>query len=130
MAERERIARDLHDTLLQGFQGLVLRLQAVANRLPAAREARSRLESALERADAVLIEVRDKVQHLRTVPAGAGDRFGLIGMRDRASRIGGTLAIGAGLTDGTSVVVSVPAKAAYVANDRQWWQFWNRRPSL
>ena len=27
--ERTRLARDLHDTLLQGFQGLMLRLQAL-----------------------------------------------------------------------------------------------------
>src|SRR6202012_1964 len=31
LGERERIARDLHDTLLQGFQGLLLRIQGVAN---------------------------------------------------------------------------------------------------
>ena len=34
MEERERIARELHDTLLQGFQGLVLRFQAVLKVLP------------------------------------------------------------------------------------------------
>ena len=28
VGERTRLARDLHDTLLQGFQGLMLRLQA------------------------------------------------------------------------------------------------------
>jgi signal transduction histidine kinase len=30
--ERERIARELHDTLLQGFSGLALRFQAVLKR--------------------------------------------------------------------------------------------------
>jgi hypothetical protein len=35
MAERERIARELHDTLLQGIQGLMLRLQSVADQIPA-----------------------------------------------------------------------------------------------
>jgi Y_Y_Y domain/Histidine kinase len=34
LEERERIARELHDTLLQGFQGLMLRFQAVAKRIP------------------------------------------------------------------------------------------------
>ena len=34
LEERERIARELHDTLLQGFQGLVLRFQAVMKILP------------------------------------------------------------------------------------------------
>ena len=32
--ERTRIARDLHDTLLQSFHGLMLRFQAVQNMLP------------------------------------------------------------------------------------------------
>ena len=34
MSERERIARELHDTLLQGFQGLILRFHAVARQMP------------------------------------------------------------------------------------------------
>ena len=34
MGERERIARELHDTLLQSVQGLVLRFQSVAHRMP------------------------------------------------------------------------------------------------
>ena len=34
VSERMRLARDLHDTLLQGFQGLMLSLQAVSDLLP------------------------------------------------------------------------------------------------
>ena len=34
LAERERIARELHDTLLQSTQGLILRFQAADNRIP------------------------------------------------------------------------------------------------
>ncbi len=34
MNERNRIARELHDSLLQGFQGLMFRLQAVRDLLP------------------------------------------------------------------------------------------------
>jgi signal transduction histidine kinase/ligand-binding sensor domain-containing protein len=70
LAERERIARELHDTLLQGVEGLVLRFQAVANRMPKREPARELLERALERADQVLDEGRDRVMNLR---AGAGD---------------------------------------------------------
>jgi len=65
IAERERIARELHDTLLQGFQGLMLRFQSVANVLPAGGEARAKLDDALERADATLVEGRERVRELR-----------------------------------------------------------------
>lgn len=66
VAERERIARELHDTLLQGFQGLILRLQAVAEGVKAEpQRAYSLIEGALERADAVLVEGRDRVMDLR-----------------------------------------------------------------
>jgi signal transduction histidine kinase/ligand-binding sensor domain-containing protein len=63
--ERERIARDLHDTLLQGFQGLVLRFQSIANGLPETHEARGLLDDALDSADDVLEEGRSSVALLR-----------------------------------------------------------------
>ncbi|MFC5741314.1 sensor histidine kinase [Dyella tabacisoli] len=65
-AERERIARELHDTLLQAVQGLVLRFQAVAERIPARDPIRLMIDKALDRADDVLIEGRDRVRDLRT----------------------------------------------------------------
>jgi len=68
LAERERIARELHDTLLQGIQGLVLRFQAAANRIPQQEPARALMERALERADDVLREGRDRVKDLRSSP--------------------------------------------------------------
>jgi signal transduction histidine kinase/ligand-binding sensor domain-containing protein len=64
--ERERIARDLHDTLLQGLQGLMLSFQAVANRLTANSALRGTLDQALDRAEAVIVEGRDKVRDLRS----------------------------------------------------------------
>lgn len=66
--ERERIARELHDTLLQGVQGLVLRFQAAADMLPADTPARAHMEQALLRADGVLVEGRDRVRELRCGP--------------------------------------------------------------
>jgi signal transduction histidine kinase len=63
--ERERIARELHDTLLQGFQGLVLRFQSVANRMPPDSELRPSLDQALEQAENVLTEGRNRVSDLR-----------------------------------------------------------------
>ena len=63
--ERERIARELHDTLLQGIQGLVLRFQAIANRIPTDDPLRSAMEKALDRADEAIAEGRDRVRDLR-----------------------------------------------------------------
>ncbi|MDM0022320.1 sensor histidine kinase [Variovorax saccharolyticus] len=65
LAERERIARDLHDTLLQGIQGLILRFQAAADRIPHNVPARALMEKSLDRADKLLLESRDKVKDLR-----------------------------------------------------------------
>src|SRR4029434_1548568 len=48
-SERTRIARDLHDTLLQSLQGLLLRFQSAMNLLPSRpEEAKDRLEKALD----------------------------------------------------------------------------------
>jgi signal transduction histidine kinase/ligand-binding sensor domain-containing protein len=65
LGERERIARELHDTLLQGFQGLMLRFQSVAERIPSDQPLRDVIEDALDRADKVLVEGRDRIVNLR-----------------------------------------------------------------
>lgn len=65
MLERERIARELHDTLLQGFQGLMLRFQSVADLISPDQPARSLIEDAMTRGDEVLAEGRDRVRNLR-----------------------------------------------------------------
>jgi len=70
LAERERIARELHDTLLQSFQGLVLRFQAVAERIPAGQPLRPVIDQALDRAEEALVEGRNRVRELR---AASGD---------------------------------------------------------
>jgi signal transduction histidine kinase/ligand-binding sensor domain-containing protein len=64
--ERMRIARDLHDTLLQSFQGVVLKFHAVTYRLPDRPEAKKELEAAIEQARQALAEGRDAVQGLRS----------------------------------------------------------------
>jgi len=66
-SERERIAREVHDTLLQSIQALILRFQAVANRMPKDQEERRFMEEALDRADEVVVEGRDRVRDLRVV---------------------------------------------------------------
>jgi len=65
LEERERIARELHDTLLQGFQGLMLRFQAVMKNLPEHEPAHLMMEQVLDRADGVLLEGRQRVRDLR-----------------------------------------------------------------
>lgn len=65
LSERERIARELHDTLLQSVQGLVLRFQSVANKMPPGDQSRDLLESALKRADDVIVDGRNRVRDLR-----------------------------------------------------------------
>jgi signal transduction histidine kinase len=65
--ERTRIARELHDTLLQSFQGVLLVFQAVANLLPARpEEAKQRIELALDQASDAITEGRDAVHELRS----------------------------------------------------------------
>src|SRR5713101_7623767 len=65
--ERTRIARELHDTLLQSFHGLLFRFQAVDNLLPARPgEAKQTLESALDDAAQAITEARDAVYELRS----------------------------------------------------------------
>jgi signal transduction histidine kinase/ligand-binding sensor domain-containing protein len=65
--ERTRIARELHDTLLQSFQGLMLRFQSARNLLPAhPTKAAEALDGALDRADQAIVEGRDAIQNLRS----------------------------------------------------------------
>ena len=65
--ERTRIARELHDTLLQSFQGVLLVFQAVANLLPERPdEAKQQIEQALDQAADAITEGRDAVQELRS----------------------------------------------------------------
>lgn len=64
-AERERIARELHDTLLQGTQGLILRLHAVSHSAHATPEVREALEAAMQAAENALAEGRERVNRLR-----------------------------------------------------------------
>ena len=65
--ERTRIARELHDSLLQGFQGLMFRLQAVRQLLPErSGDAAKFLDSAMLVGDQAIGEGRDAVQNLRS----------------------------------------------------------------
>ena len=66
VGERTRIARELHDTLLQSFHGLLLRFQTASYLLPdRPAEAKERLDSAIAHAAKAITEGRDAVQGLR-----------------------------------------------------------------
>jgi len=74
VTERMRIARDLHDTLLQSFHGLLPRFQAAHNLLPGrAAEAQQVLEAAVDDAAQAITEARDAVQDLRLSPTVTSD---------------------------------------------------------
>ena len=66
LLERDRIARELHDILLQGFQGIVLRLHGTARLLPDSNPARISLEHTMDRADQILIDGRRSLLQLRS----------------------------------------------------------------
>jgi len=72
LEERERIARDLHDTLLQSVQGLILKFHAIAKQIPSDEPAHDALEKTLDHADVVLAEGRDRLRNLRatSIPFG------------------------------------------------------------
>jgi signal transduction histidine kinase len=65
LAERSRIARELHDTLIQGFSGLTLQLQAMSGRLGSADE-RETLNDIIRDAGTYLRETRQSVASLRS----------------------------------------------------------------
>ena len=205
IAERERIARELHDTLLQSFQGVTMFFQSVVERFPPGSPLRASIEEGLDHADAALTEGRERVHELRRtadrqdfaeallhdataiingdtprlsvsvkgtprpladlardellrvmqeavrntlqhagattieivldygawrlaltvrdngtgVPESILDRgspvghYGILGMRERAARIGGRLALTRRAGGGTQVIMSIPPRAAY-----------------
>jgi signal transduction histidine kinase len=68
--ERTRIARELHDTLLQSVQGLMFSFQAARNLLPErTEEAIHTLDGAIREGDEAIAEGRDVIHCLRAEPA-------------------------------------------------------------
>lgn len=72
VGERTRIARDLHDTLLQSFHGVLLQLQTVSFLLPAS-AAKEKLDRTIDQAAAAITEGRDAVQGLRASTGQSDD---------------------------------------------------------
>ncbi|MTV36522.1 sensor histidine kinase [Duganella radicis] len=213
LAERERIARTLHDTFLQTVQGVVLRLDAAVDALPDDSAARKALAPVLHSARDSISEGRAQVHELRSAGAdemecqlrdvaallaasypgvrftlgvtgarqalraeaaeeiseigreavrnayqhaqatqievqlsyGAGEftllvrdngigmppapaapgHWGLLGMRERAARIGASLLIDGTPDAGTTVTITLLARTAYAGHRLPWWR---RRP--
>lgn len=66
LAERTRIAREIHDTLMQGVTGISLQLEASSRQLLASpQQAKERIDSALEKLDATLADARECILELR-----------------------------------------------------------------
>ena len=89
--ERERIARELHDTLLQGTQALIFKMHTLSVALPADGSLRERLSEALEVAQGAIDEARDRIQVLRSDSSSPSDLEGTL------------MAIGAEIVEGTEI---------------------------
>jgi len=94
LGERSRIARELHDTLLQGFTGITLQLQAVQGQIqqsPA--QASDSLERILTQADGALREARTMVWDIRAPELGERDLAGALEAAVRSTINAETIAL-------------------------------------
>lgn len=82
LAERSRIARELHDTLIQGFSGITMALQALAGRVKS-KEERATLDDIIADSARCLRETRQSVAGLRAV---RGTQSGLASAVEEATR--------------------------------------------
>ena len=106
--ERNRLARDLHDTLAHSLAGLVVQLQAIETLLKAEPDAaRSELAKARQLAQAGLQETRQAIQDLRIDPI---EDLGLARALERS-------ALDFGDRAGVQVEVHISDPQASIAND-------------
>ena len=64
--ERMRIARDLHDTLIQGVGALTVNVHAIMETVTGNEQAKENMDDVLDRADTLLAEGRDRIRDLRS----------------------------------------------------------------
>jgi signal transduction histidine kinase/ligand-binding sensor domain-containing protein len=92
LSERTRIARELHDTLLQTFQGLILHFQTARDLLQSRpEEASQKLDIALESADRAMVEGRNAIYDIRSSTFADHDlahTIGALGDELRANNYG------------------------------------------
>jgi len=67
LAERERLAADVYDSLLQGMQGMMLSFQSVGQRLPEGSAERAAIEHILDQGDAALADGRLRLHALQAL---------------------------------------------------------------
>ena len=88
IAERTRIARELHDTLLQGLSGITMQMQALWTRLPASKE-KHFLEEIIGDAGKCSREARQSLWGLRasgSEPVGLHEKLARLAQQAIASR--------------------------------------------
>jgi signal transduction histidine kinase len=73
LTERTRIARELHDTLLQGFISASMQLHVAAEQVPPESQARPKLNRVLQLMAQVIEEGRNAVRGFRSVEGDPGD---------------------------------------------------------
>ncbi len=73
LAERERIARDLHDTLLQGFASAYMQLDVANDRLPPDSPAKPLVQRVLDLMKQVSEEGRNAIRSLRSPDSEGND---------------------------------------------------------
>ena len=84
LGERARIARDLHDTIVQQLSGVMMQLQALSMRLPSSRE-KLALADIIHDAEACAIEARSSLWELRSGCGGRGSFA--INLRETARKL-------------------------------------------
>jgi PAS domain S-box-containing protein len=89
LEERTRLAREIHDTLLQGFTGVALQLVAVTHRVARPPEAVAALHDLIALAKRTLEDARQAVWDMRA-PALAGGEFSAALRATAEERLRGT----------------------------------------
>jgi signal transduction histidine kinase/ligand-binding sensor domain-containing protein len=72
VGERTRIARELHDTLLQSFHGILLHLKTLSNELSGG-QMKQKLDKVINQAAQAIVEGREAVQGLRASTVQGND---------------------------------------------------------
>lgn len=88
LSERERVTRELNDTLLQGMQGLTLLFQGIAVQISPESPLRSKLETAIGQAEQLIIEGRDSIRDLNFPSVDLADALRSLNGEPRLREIG------------------------------------------